>query len=231
MNARASRDGRAQANLPALAVALLLLTITTGLGLSLADGAFADARREPGERAVAVGLAERLVSDESPLTARENALNGSELDRLDAERLAARFPVVEGRAVRVRLDGAPVVERGDPDGGDGTTVRRIVLVERRQAVTLPAVPGDRVTLPRRTTRATVALSPPNGTVVRSVRANGRVVLHNASGLRGTFDVRLSRYETTRLAFDREGPFPSTGVEVTYYPARTTKAELAVTVDA
>jgi hypothetical protein len=57
------------------------------------------------------------------------------------------------------------------------------------------------------------------------------VLHNASGLRGTFDVRLSRYETTRLAFDREGPLPSAGVEVTYYPARTTKAELAVTVDA
>lgn len=222
-------DGRAQANLPALAVALLLVTTAAGVGLSLADGAFADARRDPGERAAAVGLAERLVSDASPLTTRGNVLNRSALDRLDATRLGEAFPASEGRAVRVRLDGETVVERGDP--ADGTTMRRVVLVERRQSVTLSRVPDDRVALPRRTPRATLALSPPPTTTLTTVRANGRVVLHNESGLRGTFDVRLSRYETTTLAFDYEGPLPPPAVSVTYYPARTIKAELVVTVDA
>ncbi len=226
-----SDGGRAQANLPALAVALLLVTTAAGLGLSLADGAFAGADRNPSERAAAVGLAERLVSAESPLTVRRSVLNRSELDRLDADRFVEAFPASEGRAVRVRLDGETLVERGDPTGG--TTMRRVVLVERRQSVTLSRVPGERVALPRRTPRATVDLSPPPATTVTTVRANGRVVLHDEAGLRGTFDVRLSRYETTTLAVEREGegPLPPPSVSVTYYPARTTKAELVVTVDA
>ena len=222
-------DDRAQANLPALAVALLLVTTTAGLGLSLADGAFADARRDPLERAAAVGLAERLVSEASSLTTRGNVLDREELARLAADRFEEAFPASEGRAVRIRLDGETIIERGDPT--DGTTMRRIVLVERRQSVTLSRLPGDRIALPRRTPRATVELSPPPATTVTTVRANGRVVLHDASGLRGTFDVRLSRYETTTLSFDREGPLPPPAVSVTYYPARTTKAQLVVTVDA
>lgn len=222
-------DPRAQANLPALAVALLLVTVTAGLGVSLADGAFADARREPAERAAAVGLSERLVSEASPLTTRGNVLNRSELDRLDAERFAALFPASEERAVHVRLDGETLVERGDPTGG--TTMRRVVLVERRQSVTISRVSGDRIALPRRTSRATLSLSPPPATNLTTVRANGRVVLHAPSGLRGTFEVTLSRYETTHLAFEHTGPLPPNSVELTYYPGRTTKAELAVTVDA
>ncbi|WP_254537002.1 DUF7263 family protein [Halomarina litorea] len=230
MTPAASVDGqRAQANLPALAVALVLVTVTAGLGLSLADGAFADARREPAERAAAVGLSERLVSDASPLTTRGNVLNGSEVDRLSDDRFVALFPASEGRAVRVRLDGETLVERGDPAGG--TTMRRVVLVERRQSVTVSRVPGDRIALPRRTPRATLGLTPPPATNLTTVRANGRVVLHDPSGLRGTFDVTLSRYETTHLAFEHAGPLPPNAVELTYYPARTTKAELVVTVDA
>lgn len=223
---------RAQANLPALAVALLVVTSATGLGLMIADAAFADAGREPIERETAVALSERFVAADAPVTTRRNVLNGSAVDDLDAEDFDRAFPVVEGRSVRVRLDGETVVERGDPTGG--TTVRRVVLVERRQSVTLPRVTADGVTLPRRSPRATVTLDPPPATTVETVRANGRVVLHDPDGLRGTYDVALSRYETTTLRFEREGggegPLPPSAVEVTYYPARTTKAELVVTVD-
>ena len=219
---------RGQANLPALAVALLVVTSAAGLGLLVADAAFADAQREPVERETAVALSERLVAADAPLTTRRNVLNASRVAALDAEALDRSFPVAEGRSVRIRLDGETVVERGDPTGG--TTVRRVVLVERRQAVTLPRVPDDGVTLPRRSPRATVTLDPPPAATVETVRANGRVVLHDPDGLRGSYDLALSRYETMRLRFEGEGPLPPPAVEVTYYPARTTKAELVVTVD-
>nr|WP_158206579.1 hypothetical protein [Halomarina oriensis] len=211
-----------------MGVALLLLTTATGLGLALADGAFASAERDPTERHVAVSLSERLVAAEGPLTTRGNTLNGSRVDRLDGERFEEWFPATDGRDVRVRLDGETVLERGDPTGG--TTVRRVVLVERRNATTLSRLPSDRVTLPRRTPRATIDVDPPAATTVTTVRANGRVVLHDPSGLRGAYDVSLSRFETTTLAFEYAGPFTPRSVAVTYYPARTTKAELVVTVD-
>jgi len=63
--------------------------------------------------------------------------------------------------------------------------------------------------------------------VTTVRANGRVVLHNESGLVGRFTVALSRYETTTLRFVG-APSPATA-NLTYYPAVTRKAELVVTV--
>ncbi|MFC7156311.1 hypothetical protein ACFQPA_12745 [Halomarina halobia] len=225
---RLARPARGQANLPALAVALLVLTTTTSLGLLVADGAFAGAGRDPAERRAAVALGERLVSAESPLTARPNVLRSRNLSALDAARLDEAFPVAKGRDVRLRVGGETVVQRGDPTGG--TTVRRIVLVQRRQSVTLPATAGDAVTLPRRSPRATLLLRPPEGTTVRTVRANGRVVLHDPSGLEGRFDIALSRFETTRLRFEHDGPLPRGSARVAYYPARTTKAELVVTVD-
>ncbi|MFD1512732.1 DUF7263 family protein [Halomarina rubra] len=225
------RDGpgdRGQANLPVLAVALLVVTAATGLGLALADGAFAGAERSPGERHVAVSLSERLVAPDGPLTNRGNTLNRTRVARLDAARLDEWFPVAESCDVRIRLDGETVVERGDPTGG--TTVRRVVLLEQRQSRTLD-LPTDRVTLPRRTPRVTLDVDPPAATTVTAVRANGRVVLHDPSGLDGSYDVALSRLETATLAVEHSGPFTPATVDLTYYPARTTKAELVVTVDA
>jgi hypothetical protein len=220
---------RGQANLPALAVALLLVTTAAGLGVALADGAFASAERDPRERHVAVSLSERLVAADGPLTTRGNVLNRSRVAALDADGLVERFSVADGSAFRVRVGNGTVAERGDPTGG--TTVSRVVLLERRTATTLPAVPGDRVTLPRRTPRATLEVDPPATTTVRTVRANGRVVLHDPDGLDGRYDVALSRFETTTLAYEHAGPLPAGAVTVTYYPARTTKHQLVVTVDA
>ena len=89
---------RGQANLPALAVALLVVTTTAGLAVVIADGAFASAQRDAGERATADAVADRLIAADSPLTERQNVLNASRLDaaavgRLDADaRLFAALP-------------------------------------------------------------------------------------------------------------------------------------------
>ena len=224
---------RAQMNLPALAVALLVVTTVAVVSFGMADRAFLSADRDADRRRVAVALSERLVAPESPLTARANVLDATAVTRLNATRLRSDFSVVDhgDAAFRVRLDDRTLAAVGDPDGG--ATIRRIVLVERRQAVTLapelsPSDPA--VTLPRRSPNATLELSPPAGTTVEVVRANGRVVLRNESGLDGTFGVRLSRFETTTLTVEADGPLPDGSLEVTYYPAETRKSVLAVTVD-
>ncbi len=231
---REARDGtaRAQANLVALALALLVVSTTAVIGVVVADGAIARADRDPGERRTAVALSERLVDADGPLTARANVLDGAAVDGLDGDRLRELFPVVGDRAVRVRLDDETVAATGDATGG--TTVRRVVLVRRQSTASyepaLSAANNWSTTIPRRTPRATVRIDPPAGTTVTTVRANGRVVLHDPAGLDGTFDVRLSRFDTSTLRFDVEGDLPDGSVTVTHYPARTTKALLEVTVD-
>lgn len=223
---------RAQANLPAVAVALLVLTATLGLVLAAADGSVGGARREPVERHAAAALSERLVSPDGPVAARPNVLDADAVATLTPAALRRAVPVARGRAVRLALDDRVVLDAGDTAGG--TTVRRLVLVERRAATQLTPVlrprSGRRVALPRRTPRVRLHIDPPDGTVVRAVRADGRVVLLNGSGLSGTFVVDVSRFETVDLRFDAAGPLPRGSVTVTYFPATTTKAVLAVTVD-
>lgn len=222
---------RGQANLPALAVSLLVLTAVVGASLTIADGAFASADREPEQRRLAVALSERLVSPESPSTTRANVLNETVLESLDADRLDETFPVVDGVAVRIRVDAETVVERGSVNGG--ATIRRIVLIEEREEVRIEpplSAPNHTMTLPRRTAQATIHVDAPPATDVRTVRANGRVLLHDPDGLDGNLSVRLSRFETTQLAFDVGGSLSSDSIAVTYYPANTTKAVVEVTVD-
>lgn len=219
-------------NLPALAVALLVVTAVAVVSFGMADRAFVSADRDADERRVAVALSERLVGTETPLTARPNVLDADELDGMDAERVRSLFPVVGERDVRVRLGNRTLAESGEATGG--TTVRRIVLVEEREEVSLtPDLSADEpaVTLPRRSPSARLAIDPPEGTTVTVVRANDRVVLRNASGMEGEFGVRLSEFETTTLSFESEGDLPAGSVEVTYSPAETRKELLAVTVDA
>lgn len=219
-------------NLPALGVALLVLTMVTGLSIGMADRAYLGAERDATSRRIAVAVSERMVGDESPLTVRPNVVNATELDDLDADRLASWFPVVSRHDVRVRLDDSVVVERGTPS--DGTTIRRIVLVERRAEVTRTprfSPTNPRFTLPRRTSNVTLVVRPPVGTTVRAVRTNGRIALRNESGLDGTFTVDLSRFETTTISFEADGSLPPESVRATYYPSNTRKAVLEVTVRA
>ncbi|WP_231184149.1 hypothetical protein [Haladaptatus sp. DYF46] len=226
------RTERAQMNLHALAVALLILTMVTTMSVGIADRALLGADRNPTRRHSAVATSERLISADSPLTVRPNVVNETALDRCNATRLTGWFPVLGERAFRIRVGETVIAERGSPTGG--TTVRRIVLVENRSAVTRtpPLSASDpEFTLPRRTPNATLVVRPPDGTTVSVVRANGRVVLRNTSGVDGRFHVSLPRFETTRFAFETDGDLPTGSVEVTYYPETTRKAVVAVTVDA
>jgi hypothetical protein len=222
---------RGQSNLLAVAMAMVTLTAATGLGLALADAAFVGGQRHADERRVAVALSERLVAPSSPLTARRNVLNASAVEAFDATALDARFRVVGDRPFRVRLGERTIAERGEPTAT--RTVRRIVLVQRRERVTrTPSLAsGDDVTLPRRTPRVTLTVDPPAATTVEAVRVDGRVVLRNESGLDGTFTVETSRLETARLRFEASGPLPRGAIRLAYYPATTTKAALEVTVGA
>lgn len=221
---------RGQANLPALAVALLILTAVTGISLTVADGAFSSADRTPEQRRLAVALSERLVNPDGSLTTRANVLNESALDQLDEATLTETYPFVDDAAVRIRVDGHEIVERGSATGG--TTIRRLVLVADHQAVTITpslSTTNATITLPRRSPRAIAHLDPPPATTVTTVRANDRVVLQNSSGLEGDFSISLSRFETTRIELAASGPLPPGRVALTYFPANATKAVMEVTV--
>lgn len=223
---------RGQTNLATLAVALLLVSTAVTVGLALADGAVAGALRDPNEERVAVALSERLVSAEGPLTVRANVLDRDRVDRLDAASFREDFPVSADKNIRVALDDRTVVTTGTPT--DGTTFSRIVLVARRRNVTVqPRFTADEpaVTLPRRSDAATLIIDPPGRRTVWTVWANDRVVLHDPDGLTGRYEIRLSRFETTRLAFNASDPLPPGSVTVRYAPETTTKRLLTVTVDA
>lgn len=215
-------ERRGQANLLSLAVALTALVSATTLGLVIADGALAGADREPIERRAAVAAAERLVSADAT-TVRENVLDGDAVAGLSPSDLDALAPPVTNRSIRVRLGGETVLERGDPTGA---TVERVVLVAERttRSRSVAVGDGDDLTLPRRTDR--VVLTFAAGSTVETVRANGRIVLHEPGGLVGQFVVEPSRYETVTLAF--EGGTAQLAVESR--PLRTEKATLRVTVD-
>lgn len=222
---------RAQTELPALAVALVLLTTVLLFGLGAADGALSSAERPSLERQAAVGLSERLTAPSAPVAVRANVLDPAALSALDRGTLESTYGVSPEHDVSVTLDGETVVGSGTPV--QGTSIDRLVLLERRSERTIvPEFESDRsVTLPRRTPNATLDIDPPAGVVVRSVRANDRVLLWNESGLRGEFTVSLSRLETKRLSFEVAGVLSEGDVEITYYPAETRKATLSVIVDA
>jgi len=222
---------RAQANLVALVAALVALTTAMVVGFAVADTALAGAARETGERHAATAVAAGMVADDATLTNRTNVLNGSAIDQLTAADLRARYPVLDGRSFRVTLDDETLVSEGTVR--DGTTARRIVLVERAREVTV--VPrftgGNAATLPRRTGQIDLTISPPDNRTVSTVRADGRTVLHVPGGeLDGAYTVSLSRRETTRLTFVANGSLERGDVTVTMYPRDTRKAVLAVTVD-
>jgi len=218
---------RAQTTLPALGVALVLLTAVTGLALAMGDAAISDADRTPDERRTAAAVADALVAAGSPVSARENVLDRSRLNSFDGAALTATAPPADEHATRVTLDGAVVASDGAVDGG--TTIRRLVLVETMTRETVEPSETS-VTLPRRTPQATIRLDPPNGSAVWTVTAGDRVVLHDDSGLHGTFTVALDPHETTQLRFQSAGGFTKGNITVSYDAPRTTKATLAVTVD-
>ena len=224
--------GRGQANLPVLAVALVVLTSVTAVSVALADGALGSADRDPADRRVANAVADRLTATDSSVAARANVLNETAVESLDSAKLTDLSRPAQNAAVRVRLADRTLVDRGTVS--NGVTVRRVVLVSNRTSErrTFDLSMATTVTLPRRTNRVRLDVDTGPGTTVETVRANDRVVLHDDDGLADgrVTTVRTSRYETTTLTFETSGRQRGS-VTVTYYPAKTTKAVLAVTADA
>jgi hypothetical protein len=216
--------------LPALGIALLVLTATVVVGVVAADAALHGADRPALDRQVAAGLADHLVRDDAPITRRANVLNVTRLSKLSVAGLHSRYGLPRDTAVRLTLDGRTIVSSGSPS--EGSTVERIVIVERRESHTLkPTFERSRsVTLPRRSPTATLTLQPPPNTTLRTIRTNGRVRLHDPSGLSGTYELSLSTVETARFHFDATGPLSNDSVHIRYRPAITEKARLGVTVD-
>ena len=214
---------RGQANLASLAIALVALVSATTLGVVVADGALANADRDPLERRAAVTAADRLVNAPGT-TVRSNVLDREAMQTVGGRALDTLAPPVEGRAVRLRLGDETLFERGDPTGG--TTIQRVVLVAESttRTRTVTGDDGSSHTLPRRTTRIDLVFD--SSSTVETVRLNGRVVLHDSDGLRGRFSVHASHYETATLAFAGG----SGAVEIVTHPLQTRKATLRVTVD-
>jgi hypothetical protein len=228
---RSDNSARAQTSLPALGIALVLLTVVTGLGVAMADTAIAGADRAPDERRVAAAIADRLVAADGPLAVRSNVLNQSRVDGFDRSALKRSAPPANEYAVSVELADEEIASSGTVHSG--TRISRLVVVESREQRTLTPdlATTDAVTLPRRSAQATVTIDPPAGTTVWTVRANDRVVLHNRSGLNGSYEVPLVPYETTELRFQRAGRLEPGNVTIGYDAPRSTKETLVVTVDA
>jgi len=221
---------RAQTSLPALGLAFLVLTAVTVLGVVVADGAALSADRSSLDEHAAVALSDRLVSASAPVTVRANVLNATAIAGLNDTALRTRYGLATDADAKITLEGKTVVRTGSVE--NHPDIERLVVVRERHSRTItPAfVAGNEVTLPRRTAKVRLNVRPPANTTVRTVRADDRIILHNDSGLRGTYTASLSRRRTVRLSFDATDRLSTGDVTITYYPVETRKARLGVTVD-
>lgn len=220
---------RGQANLVALAVALVLLTATTAGSVALAGAALADADTDPGTRHAAEALAERLVADDAAHARRANAVEWDAIRSLDASEVDRLAPSARGREVRVRVGDTTLVERGDPEG---VTVRRLVRVERyeRRTTTVNVSARESVSLPHRTDTVELDVSTEGETTLTTVRANDRIVLRDRRGLSGTYELRVTRVGPPHLSFTTDDGTDAT-VRIRWMATNATVEPLEVTVGA
>jgi hypothetical protein len=216
---------RAQSNLLALPVALVVLTVVTVGGVAVADTALDAVDASPRTDHAAATVADRLVAADAGTTVDANVLRQSRVATLSPAVLERLAPVVDGRAVRIRLDGRTLLERGDPEG---RTVRRAVLVvDRRRVRREVVIASDDATVtvgPTPQVRLTVTTAPDGA--VETVRAGDRVVLHDPEGVEGAATVRTRAGGNTTLRFAVDGTARITLVTT---PRTTRPATLEVTV--
>lgn len=221
---------RGQTTLPIIGIALVLVTSVGVLAVFAGQGSIQQAKEPALERATAIGLSERLIESRSDLAVRENVIAANETDELDEGYVRDTLGVGGGADVSITLDGQTLVDTGVR--GEATTFERIVWIERyRPRVREPRIRGGvDVTLPRRVTRVNLTLDPRPDTTVRAVTADDQVVLANESGLTGTYEVDISRFETTEMSVDAVGQVRRGDLELAYRVPRRKRAILAVVVD-
>jgi len=200
---------RAQANLIGFAVALVVVTTVTVAGATIANDALADADRQPEATRAAEALAAHLVDGDAAHTRGRNALRADPVSNLSAAALDDAVPPIRDRSIRVSLGGEVLVERV---GSDGPVDARAVRIERRVRVVEPTsrtrsigLEGEsEVRIDDHDGRLTVHVETSSSRTVTVVRAGGRVVLHDPSGLAGRYEVSIPRRRPLTVAFESRG---------------------------
>lgn len=209
---------RAQANLLGFAAAVVVVVTVTVAGAALAGDALTDADRQPAAAHAAERLSAHLVAADAAHTREANVLRADRTANLTPADLDREVPPVRGRAVAVSLGGETVVERGAVGGAAGEGVARSVgsiWVERRVRVERAVERSARIdlaersghTLPEHTGRLVVRIDPRGARTVHTVRADGRVVLHDTAGLSGRYLVRVPDVHPLSVDVGSDGDGP------------------------
>ncbi|QCC48431.1 DUF7263 family protein [Halobellus limi] len=226
---------RAQATLIGFAVALVVVTTVTVAGATLANDALVDANRDPASVRAAESLAAHLVDEDAAHTSGQHALDADAVSNLSSTDLDDAVPPARGRPVRVSLGGETVLER---EGANGSIDARSPRIERRVRV-VEATPktrrvavgdGAEVAVDDHDGRVSVRVETDPRRTVTTVRAGGRVVLHDPSGLAGRYDVSVPRRRPLVVAFESGGHGEGTAT-VRWTPRTGTVERLVVTVGA
>jgi hypothetical protein len=207
----------------ALVAALTLLTAATAGSVVVADRALSDVDGQPARAHAAAAVADRLVAADSPLTQRDRVVTTVGAGNLTPAAVDRLAPAAQGRPVRVRLGNRTLVDRGT---ARGPTVRRVVRVVDGTVVRRVPLAGNRTVTVGPTPRVELTVQTRRATVVTTVRADGRVVLHAPGGLSGTATVRTSPAAETTLRVAASGTNGSVVVRSTP-PVRTTTLRVTV----
>ena len=233
---------RAQANLLGFAAAVVVVVMVTVAGVALASDALADADRQPAATHAAERLSTHLVAADAAHTRGANVLCADRTANLTAADLDREVPPTRGRPVSVTLGGEPIVERGGVDGGSvGTDAPRSVdsvRVERRVRVERGIERTERIDLTERagrtlsdhTGRVVVRIDTHRTRTVHTVRADGRVVLHDTAGLSGRYVVRVPDVRPLAVDIGSDGDGPGT-VTLSWTATNASVEQLVVNVGA
>lgn len=218
-------EDRGQSNLIAVAIAVLLLTAAIGVALTVASTPFRAADDDVVDRHVAADVAESLLAPASPVTRRAGVLNAAALRTLEVSTLEV---VPADAAVRIRFDDRPIVATGPVTGG--ATVRRLVTVTTwRWHRTEPSLGNGSVFTVGPTPVLRLGFNTTNATI-RTVRVDGRVVLHDPSGIDGPVRLDLPPSSVVTVNVSAAGPVSTGDVWVATPSVTAETGVLVVTVD-
>lgn len=215
---------RAQANLLALAAALVVVTGATSAALLVAGGAIQAGTDEPQERVLARGITDRLLAADGPLARADGTLNATLLAAFDDADLQALLPAGSDAAVRVRLGDRVIASTGTVSAG--TQVTRLVRVVRYRPVTrIPDLVANDTRRSSSVLRAAhwidIEINESAG-AVQTVWIDDRMVLHDPDGINGTHRISVAD------SGEHEVRFGATHVADEMVELRTVRQEVLLT---
>lgn len=233
---------RAQANLLGFVAAVVVVATVTVAGVALAGDALADADRQPATTHAAERLSTHLVAADAAHTRGPNVLRADRTANLTIADLDREVASVRGRPVSVTVGDETIVERGAvggntagdtaPRSADAVRVERRVRVERdierTEQIDLTERAGR--TLSDHTARIVVRIDTHRTRTVHTVRADGRVVLHDTAGLSGRYVVRVPDVRPLAVDIDSDGDGQGT-VTLSWTATNASVEQMVVSVGA